>query len=117
MQINGKWRSELVRDPGVIASYVRHRQRLQAAQGAAEDLVPTGDATMDALAKERLAHEIAAATRNQERREQRRRQKAAAEGKPVGEKGMKSETKVSVNENRRSLSKIHRSKTEFLSSF
>lgn len=55
---------------------------------------------MDALAKERIAIEIANATRNQERRLQRRAQKAAAEGRPLGEKTTishsKTETKVSV---------------------
>jgi transcription initiation factor TFIID subunit 1, fungi type len=44
---------EIVRDPAVIAAYVRKRQILEEENTTANALAPTGDAEKDARAKKR----------------------------------------------------------------
>ncbi|KAL9938832.1 hypothetical protein V8E36_002551 [Tilletia maclaganii] len=70
--INGKWKTEIVRDPNVWHAYMRHRQKIEDENTATEALVPTGDETIDANRKRRLEEELASRIRNQERRLQRK---------------------------------------------
>jgi hypothetical protein len=52
-QINGEWRTEIIRDPAVIRAYVRGRQVLEEEATLADSLAPTGDADKDKRAKKR----------------------------------------------------------------
>jgi len=53
IQIDGVWRTEIVRDPAVITAYVRSRQLLEEETTNADSLAPTGDADKDMRAKKR----------------------------------------------------------------
>jgi len=53
LQIDGAWRTEIVRDPAVITAYVRSRQLLEEEATNADTLAPTGDADKDMRAKRR----------------------------------------------------------------
>ncbi|KAK0529093.1 hypothetical protein OC842_004351 [Tilletia horrida] len=70
--INGKWKTEIVRDPNVWHAYVRQRQKIEDENTATEALVPTGDEAIDANRRKRLEEELASRIRNQERRLQRK---------------------------------------------
>ncbi|KAE8270822.1 hypothetical protein A4X09_0g1526 [Tilletia walkeri] len=70
--INGKWKTEIVRDPNVWHAYVRQRQKIEDENTATEALVPTGDEQIDANRRKRLEEELASRIRNQERRLQRK---------------------------------------------
>jgi transcription initiation factor TFIID subunit 1, fungi type len=52
-QIDGEWKYEIVRDPAVIAAYVRKRQTIEEETTLADTLAPTGDAEKDARARKR----------------------------------------------------------------
>lgn len=53
-QINGVWRSEIVRDQNVIKGYVRQRNELDAEEvEEPENLVLTGDPEKDAIVKKK----------------------------------------------------------------
>lgn len=53
MQVEGEWKTEIVRDAAVIAAYVRKRRQLEEESTMANTLAPTGDAERDAWAKKR----------------------------------------------------------------
>jgi len=53
LQIDGIWRTEIVRDPAVITAYARSRQLLEEEATNADTLAPTGDADKDMRAKKR----------------------------------------------------------------
>jgi transcription initiation factor TFIID subunit 1 len=69
-----------VRDPAVIAAYIRRRQAIEEEQTLTDALAPTGDAERDKRAMERINEEIARRKKNQERRLHRKNQKIAKEG-------------------------------------
>lgn len=52
-QIDGNWKTEIIRDPAVIRAYVRGRQALEEEATLADSLAPTGDADKDKRAKKR----------------------------------------------------------------
>jgi hypothetical protein len=56
-QVDGTWRTEIVRDPAVIAAYVRSRQLLEEEATNADTLAPTGDADKDMRARKRYVKE------------------------------------------------------------
>lgn len=56
LEIDGIWRTEIIRDPAVIRAYVRGRQLLEEEATLADSLAPTGDADKDKRAKKRLVH-------------------------------------------------------------
>lgn len=80
-QVNGRWQTEVVRDPKVIQAYISARRRIADEETTTEALVPTGDAALDAARRKRLEEEIASRLKNQERRLARREAKAVAEGR------------------------------------
>lgn len=96
LQVDGTWRTEIVRDPAVITAYVRSRQLLEEEATNADTLAPTGDADKDLRAKKRcvgepdrfslidyfvrLEEEIARMKKNQERRLHRKNAKIVKEG-------------------------------------
>lgn len=51
--MDGEAKYEIVRDPAVIAAYVRKRQIIDEETTLADTLAPTGDAEKDARAKKR----------------------------------------------------------------
>lgn len=53
MQVDGEPKYEIVRDPAVIAAYIRKRQLIDEETTLADTLAPTGDAEKDARAKKR----------------------------------------------------------------
>lgn len=100
-QIDGVWKTEIIRDPSVIRAYVRGRQALEEEATLADSLAPTGDADKDKRAKKRqititltingsinvylfilnrLEEEIARMKKNQERRLHRKNAKIVKEG-------------------------------------
>jgi hypothetical protein len=56
LEIDGIWRTEIIRDTAVIRAYVRGRQLLEEEATLADSLAPTGDADKDKRAKKRLVH-------------------------------------------------------------
>lgn len=52
-QIDGEWKTEIVRDPAVIRAYVRRRQLIEEETTMADSLAPTGDADRDKRARKR----------------------------------------------------------------
>lgn len=53
--VNGEWKTEIIRDPAVIAAYVKRRQVIEEEALTADVLAPTGDADKDRRAKKRFA--------------------------------------------------------------
>lgn len=45
--MNGKWKTEIVRDANIINAYVRKRQIIEEKSMAADAVAPTGDADKD----------------------------------------------------------------------
>lgn len=43
MQIDGKWETEIVKDPGIIAAYLRQRRTIDEEATDADDLRPSDD--------------------------------------------------------------------------
>ncbi|KAJ7593545.1 TAF1 transcription initiation factor TFIID subunit TAF1 [Mycena floridula] len=93
-KVDGKWRTELIRHPGVVKAYVRARQVLEDDSAVADSLVPTGDAEKDARYLKRLQEDLAKMKRNQERRLHRKNAKLVKEGDaPLSiERALKPET-------------------------
>jgi len=52
-QVDGIWKTEIVRDSAVISAYVRKRQQIEEELIAEEALAPTGDMDRDARAKKK----------------------------------------------------------------
>lgn len=52
-QIDGEWKTEIVRDAAVIAAYVRNRQILEEETTLEDTIVPTGDLEKDARVRKR----------------------------------------------------------------
>ena len=52
-QVNGEWRTEIVRDAAVINAYVKKRQVIEEENTTADALAPTGDAERDRRAMKR----------------------------------------------------------------
>ncbi|KAI0334367.1 atypical/TAF1 protein kinase [Cubamyces sp. BRFM 1775] len=78
--IDGEWKTEIVRDPSVIAAYVKKRQAIEEENMTADALAPTGDAERDRRARKRIEEEIARMKKNQERRLHRKNAKIVKEG-------------------------------------
>ncbi|KAI9357710.1 hypothetical protein BD770DRAFT_419937 [Pilaira anomala] len=71
------WQQEVVRDPVVIKSYLRHRQMIEEEATSAEALEPTDDEEKNARMKKRIQDQLAKLKRNAERRRQRQLAKQA----------------------------------------
>lgn len=52
-QIEGEWRTEIVREPAVIRAYLKRRQMIEEEETMADSLAPTGDAERDRRARKR----------------------------------------------------------------
>jgi len=52
-EIDGVWKTEIIRDAAVIRAYVRGRQVLEEEATLADSLAPTGDVDKDKRAKKR----------------------------------------------------------------
>jgi hypothetical protein len=52
-QIDGEWRTEIIRDPAVIRAYVKNRQVMEEEATLTDTLAPTGDADRDKRARKR----------------------------------------------------------------
>ena len=94
LQIDGKWKTEIIRDPRVITAYVERKRADEEAMINPEDLGITGDSATDARNAKRLNEEIARLKKNQDRRLQRKNaQIIKAGGTPLGgDMFVKSET-------------------------
>jgi hypothetical protein len=55
LQIDGKWQTEVVRDPTVVNAYLRQRRLIDEQESSAEALMPSDDPEKNRLAKRRLA--------------------------------------------------------------
>ncbi|KAF9922459.1 hypothetical protein FBU30_007413 [Linnemannia zychae] len=62
------WKSETIRDPAVMNTYIRHRQTIEESAISTEALEPTDDEAKNQRMKKRIMEEIARLNRNQERR-------------------------------------------------
>ncbi|KAG9044313.1 hypothetical protein FS837_008364 [Tulasnella sp. UAMH 9824] len=88
--IDGKWKTEIIRDPRVITAYVERKRIDEEAAINPENLVVTGDSAIDARNAKRIQDEIARLKKNQGRRLQRKQK--AGEHIPAGEYYTQSET-------------------------
>ena len=52
-QVDGEWKTEIIRDNAVISAYVKRRQALEEEATTADALAPTGDAEKDRRARKR----------------------------------------------------------------
>ena len=52
-QVDGEWRTEIIRDAAVINAYVKKRQAIEEENTTADALAPTGDAEKDKRMKKR----------------------------------------------------------------
>ncbi|KAA1110268.1 hypothetical protein PGT21_016409 [Puccinia graminis f. sp. tritici] len=66
--IDGKWQTEVVRDPTVVNAYLRQRRLIDEQESSAEALMPSDDPEKNRLAKRRIEEALAKLKRNQERR-------------------------------------------------
>ncbi|KAF9106734.1 hypothetical protein BGX29_008592 [Mortierella sp. GBA35] len=70
------WKTETIRDPAVMNTYIKHRQQIEESSIRMEALEPTDDEAKNERMKKRLMEEIARLNRNQERRMARAAAKA-----------------------------------------
>ncbi|KAF9934749.1 hypothetical protein BGZ67_003677 [Mortierella alpina] len=79
-QPNGEtvWKSETIRDPAVMNTYIRHRQLIEESSIRTEALEPTDDEAKNERMRKRIMEEIARLNRNQERRMARAAAKAGS---------------------------------------
>jgi len=73
--VKGKTHVDIIRDPAVIQSYLRHIEdrKIDAYVKSAEDLQPTGDPEEDRLRAEAIERRMSQMQKNQQRRVQRKR--------------------------------------------
>ncbi|KAI5476818.1 transcription initiation factor TFIID subunit 1 [Pseudohyphozyma bogoriensis] len=93
--VAGKWETEIVRDPSVIAAYVRQRQVIDDEKTDADDLLPSDDEGKNQRRMLRLKEQLEKLKRNQERRLARKNQKLGIAPGAIGvggKKAMKPET-------------------------
>lgn len=90
LQIDGKWKTEIIRDPRVITAYIERKRIDEEASINPENLEVTGDSAIDARNAKRIQEEIARLKKNQGRRLQRKQK--AGEQIPAGEYYTQSET-------------------------
>ncbi|KAM0746937.1 hypothetical protein T439DRAFT_350223 [Meredithblackwellia eburnea MCA 4105] len=83
--INGKWETEIVREPTIISSYVRQRQTIDDEQADPDNLELSDDESKNERRRKRLKEQLEKLKRNQERRLARKNQKL---GIPVGAVGV-----------------------------
>lgn len=84
-QIDKKWKTEIVRDPRVIAAYLDQKRAQEDAMLDLNEYVPTGDADADARYAKRILEEVARLKKNQDRRLLRKNaQIVEAGGTPIG---------------------------------
>jgi len=80
MQLDGSWKTEIVRDENVINVYIKTRRNIEEENMIADVALPTGDATTDSRMRKRLEAEINRMKRNQERRLTRKNQSLVKSG-------------------------------------
>ncbi|SCV70550.1 BQ2448_3312 [Microbotryum intermedium] len=80
--IEGKWETEIVRDPTIISAYVRQRKMIEEEKTEADDLLPSDDEGKNERARKRLKEQLEKLKRNQERRLAR---KSAKLGVPISQ--------------------------------
>ncbi|KAL8280182.1 hypothetical protein RQP46_007512 [Phenoliferia psychrophenolica] len=93
--VNGKWETEIVREPTIISAYVRQRQTIDDEQTDADDIRLSDDEGKNERRKKRLKEQLEKLKRNQERRLARKNLKAGILPGAVGAGGkpaMKTET-------------------------
>ncbi|KAI8460747.1 hypothetical protein BY996DRAFT_4607068 [Phakopsora pachyrhizi] len=66
--IDGKWKTEVVRDPTIVNAYLRQRRLIDEQESSAEALMPSDDPEKNRLAKKRIEEALAKLKKNQERR-------------------------------------------------
>ncbi|KAK3839034.1 MAG: hypothetical protein J3R72DRAFT_179932 [Linnemannia gamsii] len=72
------WKTETIRDPAVMNTYIRQRQMIDESAVSMEALEPTDDEAKNQRMKKRIMEEIARLNRNQERRMARAAAKAGS---------------------------------------
>ncbi|EGF98411.1 uncharacterized protein MELLADRAFT_118533 [Melampsora larici-populina 98AG31] len=75
--IDGKWRTEVVRDPTIVNAYLRQRRLIDEQESSTEALMPSDDPEKNRMAKKRIEEVLAKLKRNQERRLARKNAKEA----------------------------------------
>ncbi|GAA5955694.1 hypothetical protein JCM8115_006825 [Rhodotorula mucilaginosa] len=93
--INGRWETEIVRDPSVIKAYVTQRRVIDEEKLEADELLPSDDESKNERRKKRLKEQLEKLKRNQERRLARKNQKlgiAPGQMGLGGKKAVKTET-------------------------
>ncbi|KAH9822422.1 hypothetical protein DFH28DRAFT_1078654 [Melampsora americana] len=75
--IDGRWRTEVVRDPTVVNAYLRQRRLIDEQESSTEALMPSDDPEKNRMAKKRIEEVLAKLKRNQERRLARKSAKEA----------------------------------------
>ncbi|GAA5888299.1 hypothetical protein JCM5296_003279 [Sporobolomyces johnsonii] len=93
--INGKWETEIVRDPSVIKAYVHQRAVIDEEKLDADELLPSDDEGKNERRKKRLKEQLDKLKRNQERRLARKNQKLGIAPGQIGvggKKAVKTET-------------------------
>ena len=99
VQIAGRWETEIVREPSIIAAYVRQRQLIEEEKLEADDLLPSDDEGKNERARKRLKEQLEKLKRNQERRLARKNEKLGIKAGAMGvggKRAVKTETVSSV---------------------
>ncbi|GAA5937245.1 histone acetyltransferase [Sporobolomyces koalae] len=93
--VNGKWETEIVRDPSVIKAYVHQRSVIDEENLQADELLPSDDEGKNERRRKRLKEQLEKLKRNQERRLARKNQKLGIAPGQIGvggKKAVKTET-------------------------
>lgn len=95
LQIAGRWETEIIREPSIIAAYVRQRQLIEEEKTEADDLLPSDDEGKNERARKRLKEQLEKLKRNQERRLARKNEKLGIKAGAMGvggKRAVKTET-------------------------
>ncbi|GAA5893262.1 histone acetyltransferase [Sporobolomyces salmoneus] len=87
--INGKWETEIIRDPSVIKAYVHQRSVIDEENLQADELLPSDDEGKNERRRKRLKEQLEKLKRNQERRLARKNQKLGIAPGQIGLGGKK----------------------------
>ncbi|GAA6024205.1 hypothetical protein JCM10207_006780 [Rhodosporidiobolus poonsookiae] len=85
--INGKWETEIIRDPSIIKAYVHQRSVIDEEKLEADELLPSDDEGKNERRKKRLKEQLEKLKRNQERRLARKNQKLGLAPGQIGPNG------------------------------
>ncbi|GAA5974601.1 hypothetical protein JCM5350_001213 [Sporobolomyces pararoseus] len=87
--VNGKWETEIIRDPSVIKAYVHQRSVIDEENLQADELLPSDDEGKNERRRKRLKEQLEKLKRNQERRLARKNQKLGIAPGQIGIGGKK----------------------------